>query len=203
MREEERNHPAELALEVPTRVHLGGEVHLEIRRQVDLAAVVVLRHAWVESDGAGREGQGAGALGAALHSGSATQRRSRCSPRPGDPRGARPAPRGRRRARRTQGRQAAIASALAHCLWATGQFEPALEPGERALELATRAGDLFGQLNARFVLAEIRYSLGDYESAIAHFLVNIEMESHDESWRGRRSGPGISSIVGADGSLCR
>ena len=95
-----------------------------------------------------------------------------------------------------QARQSAIASALAHCLWATGQFEPALEPGARALELATRAGDLFWQLIARFVLAEIRHSLGDYESAIAHFLVNIEMESHDESWRGRRAGPGISSIVG-------
>ncbi len=42
----------------------------------------------------------------------------------------------------------------------------------------------------------IRHSLGDYESAIAHFLVNIEMESLDESLRGRRAGPGILSIVG-------
>ena len=94
-----------------------------------------------------------------------------------------------------QARQAAIASALAHCLWATGQYEQALEPGQRALELATRADDLISQRDARFVLAEIRHSLGSYESAIAHFLVNIEMESLDESLRWRLAGPGILSVV--------
>jgi class 3 adenylate cyclase/tetratricopeptide (TPR) repeat protein len=93
-----------------------------------------------------------------------------------------------------QGRQAAIAGALAHCLWATGQFEPALEPGERALELATRAGAVPEGRSATFVLGELRYALGDYQSAIALFADGIAIESHDETWRWRRYGSSMFSV---------
>ena len=94
-----------------------------------------------------------------------------------------------------EARQAVIASSLAHALWGSGQFEEALVAGQRSLELATRIGHLRGQRNARFVLGEIQFTLGNYETAIACFLRNIEMESGDETWRWRIEGPAVQGVV--------
>jgi tetratricopeptide (TPR) repeat protein len=92
-------------------------------------------------------------------------------------------------------RQSAIASALAHCLRATGQLQEGLEAGQHALELATRAGNPALQRSAGLVLGQIRHALGDYEQAIAHFADNIEAESLDEALRWRHVGPAIASVV--------
>jgi tetratricopeptide (TPR) repeat protein len=92
-------------------------------------------------------------------------------------------------------RQSAIASALAHCSWATGQYQEGLQAGQHALELATRAENPARQRTACFVLGEIRHALGDYDQAIAHFVGNIEAESLDETLRWRQDGPAIFSVV--------
>ncbi len=92
-------------------------------------------------------------------------------------------------------RQSAVVSAMAHCSWATGQYQEALQAGQHALELATRAGNPTRQRIAGFVLGEIRNALGDYDEAIAHFVGNIEAESLDETLRWRQVGPAIVSVV--------
>ena len=92
------------------------------------------------------------------------------------------------------GRQSAVAMSLAHCLWATGEFQPALAAGERALEFADRAGDRVSRRGARFVLGEIRHVLGDFDRAVTHFMDNLEVETRDEKERRGRS-PAISGVV--------
>jgi len=74
-------------------------------------------------------------------------------------------------------------------------LQQGIEAGQRALELAKRAGDLIWERIALFFLGEIRYAFGDSEQAIALFQGNIELESLDETLRWSRVGPGMASVV--------
>jgi class 3 adenylate cyclase/tetratricopeptide (TPR) repeat protein len=93
-----------------------------------------------------------------------------------------------------QPRQAFVAGALAHYFFLTDQYEQGREAAQRSLDLATRAGAVPQGRGATFVLGELRYALGDYQSAIALFADGIAIESHDETWRWRRYGPSMPSV---------
>ncbi len=91
-------------------------------------------------------------------------------------------------------RQALVASLLAGAFLFTNQYEPGLRAAQRALELATSAGDLLSVRRARYAVGQLLWALGNYEGASAHFQRNIEMESQDEAWRWHRFGTGLLSV---------
>src|SRR4029077_8085875 len=92
-------------------------------------------------------------------------------------------------------RQAGGTTALGHSHWALSDFEPALEGGLRALDLARRSGVVPSLRVAALVVGQARLALGEYEAAITHLAANVEMEAADPSLRGQRAGPAIVSVI--------
>jgi class 3 adenylate cyclase/tetratricopeptide (TPR) repeat protein len=70
-------------------------------------------------------------------------------------------------------RLALVSAYMSNHLWQAGDHQSALAYGERAVALATAAGDLALQLQARVYLSMPCYTLGDYDRAIALLRQNV------------------------------
>jgi class 3 adenylate cyclase/tetratricopeptide (TPR) repeat protein len=74
-----------------------------------------------------------------------------------------------------QHRLARLLAQTGVCLWAQGSYGRALESGQRALELAVALGDRGSQINARYVLGMVHYTLGDFREAVGMMAGGLRM----------------------------
>jgi class 3 adenylate cyclase/tetratricopeptide (TPR) repeat protein len=68
---------------------------------------------------------------------------------------------------------ARVSCYLTNHLWRTCDYRGAVQMGERALELATRAGDLGLQIQARHYVSMPLYTLGNYDQAVNLLRQNV------------------------------
>ena len=83
---------------------------------------------------------------------------------------------------------------MTHYFWITRNLDRALAYGQRACALAAPLGDVGLHATANFCLAEVYYSLGDYEQAISDFSRNVELLTGDLIHK-RVFGPAVFSVV--------
>jgi class 3 adenylate cyclase/tetratricopeptide (TPR) repeat protein len=82
---------------------------------------------------------------------------------------------------------------LTHYFWSMRNLDRALAYGQRALALSEPLGDVRLYALANFVLAEVHYSLGNYDQAIAAYQKNVARLTGDLLHE--RVGPAVLSVV--------
>ena len=87
-----------------------------------------------------------------------------------------------------------VTGALAHYHWSTRDLAQGFTVGQRALDISERTADAHLVAHARFVVGEVHWARGEYETAVELFRKNLAIVTNDVP-RGLAHGPVILSVI--------